>query len=181
VWADLHELGWIEGRNLLVDRRYTNGKAELMGPLADELVRLKVEIIVTSSTEAAIAAKNATTNIPIVMYAAGDPVRTGLVASLSRPGGNVTGYSTFAPEIDAKRLALLHESLPAAQRVGVLVNPNNPIFAIRREEDEPVYRSLGMQPFFVDAASAEQLEAAVADVARRGAQALLVGSDNLFA
>ena len=122
----LRALGWVEGQNLLVERRYANGRAELLRPLAEELVRLKVEIIVTRSTPAALAAKNATTTIPIIMYSAGDPVRSGLVASLSRPGGNITGYSILGPELDAKCLALLRELFPGLQRVGVLENSTNP-------------------------------------------------------
>jgi len=143
--AQLRELGWVEGGNLLIERRYANGRAELLQPMAEELVRLKVELIGTVGTQAAVAAKNATTSIPIVMFGAGDPVRTGLVASLARPGGNITGLSMVSPEIDAKRLALLREVLPAAQRIGVLVNSTNPISAVVQKETEPVYRSLGVQ------------------------------------
>jgi len=119
-YAPLRAVGWVVGQNLLVERRYANGKAELLRPLAEELVRLKVEIIVTRGTDATLAAKNATTTIPIVIQSSGDPVRTGLVASLPRPGGNITGFSIVGPEIDAKRLALLRELLPGLQRVGVL-------------------------------------------------------------
>ena len=96
IYAPLSELGWTEGKNLLIERRYANGRAELLRPFAEELVRLKVEIIVTSGTDATLAAKNATTSIPIVMYSAGDPVRAGLVASLARPGGNITGFPLLA-------------------------------------------------------------------------------------
>jgi putative ABC transport system substrate-binding protein len=178
--ARLRELGWVEGGNLLIERRYSHGSAELLQPLAEELVRLKVELIVSIGTQAAVAAKNATTSIPIVMYGAGDPVRSGLVASLARPGGNITGYSMVSPEIDAKRLALLREVLPAAQRVGVLVNSTNPISAVLQKETEPVYRSLGMQPIIIAVAGESELETAVAEIARRRAQALVVVDDALF-
>src|SRR5436309_1982901 len=127
AYAPLRELGWVEGENLLVERRYANGRAELLRPFAEELVRLKVELIATNGTDATLAAKNATTTIPIIIWSAGDPVRTGLVASLAQPGGNITGYSFVAPELDAKRLSLLHELLPTAQRIGVLENSTNPI------------------------------------------------------
>src|SRR5216683_801238 len=110
--APLRELGWVEGKNLLIERRYTNGRAELLQPLAEELVRLKVELIVTFGTNATLAAKNATTTIPIVIKSAGDPARIGLVASLARPGGNITGYSIISPELNVKRLALLRELFP---------------------------------------------------------------------
>ena len=124
--APLRALGWVEGRNLLIERRYAE-RAELLGPLAQELVRLKVEIIVAWGTDAVLAAKNATTTIPIVIGSAGDPVGSGLVASLARPGGNITGFSIVGPELDAKRLALLRELLPGLQRVGVLEDSTNPI------------------------------------------------------
>lgn len=178
--SHLRELGWVEGQNLLVERRYANGKAELLRPFAEELVRLKVELIATNGTDATLAAKNATTTIPIVIWSAGDPVRTGLVASLARPGGNITGYSTVSPELDAKRLALLRELLPAAQRVGVLENSTNPIFAIKRKENEPLYRSLGMQTVIVEVSAVTELENAVAEMARQRAQVLLLAADSLF-
>jgi putative tryptophan/tyrosine transport system substrate-binding protein len=180
AYAPLRELGWAEGRNLLVERRYANGRPELLEPFAEELVRLKVELIATVGTQAAVAAKNATTSIPIVMLGAGDPVRTGLVASLARPGGNITGYSLVSPELEAKRFSLLRETLPAAQRVGVLVNSTNPLFAIRQKESEQASRSAGMEPLFIVVAGESELENAVAEIARQRAQALVVVDDALF-
>jgi putative ABC transport system substrate-binding protein len=179
-YASLRKLGWIEGRNLLFERRYANGRIELLRALADELVRLKVDLIVTSGTAATLAAKSATDTIPIVFWSAGDPVRSGLVASLAQPGGNVTGYTTVAPRIDGKRLQVLHDLLPSVQRVGVLENLTNPYFRAAREDLAQAARSLGMQPVFVEVAAASELENAVADIARRGGQALLVGPDDLF-
>jgi putative ABC transport system substrate-binding protein len=176
----LRELGWIEGRNLIVERRNADGRAELLQPLAEELVRLNVEIIVTSGTDAAFAAKNATTIIPIVLLAAGDPVRAGLVASLARPGGNITGFSVVSPELDAKRLEVLHELVPAAQRVGVLVNPTNPIFSIGRNGYEQMFRSLGIEPIFVEVSVPNKVEGAVETVAQRRCQGMIVSSDNIF-
>jgi putative ABC transport system substrate-binding protein len=180
MWAPLRELGWIEGRNLIIERRNADGRAELLRPFAEELVRLKVELIVTNGTIATVAAKNATTSIPIVMSSSGDPVHAGLVASLARPGGNVTGFSIMAPELDAELLALLHELLPDARRVGVLVNTTNPVSSVRLKETEHVYSSLGLQPFFIDVASSNDLENAVAEVTRRRGQALVVVADSLF-
>lgn len=142
----MRALGWVVGQNLVVERRYANGKGELLRPLAEELVRLRVEIIVTMGTAATLAAKNATTTTPIIIHAAGDPVRSGLVASPARPGGNITGYSIVAPELDAKRLALLRELLPGLQRVGVLELSTNPYYRTARKEFEQVCRSLGLQP-----------------------------------
>ena len=178
--APFRELGWYEGQNLFVERRSANGRAELLRPLAEELVRLKVEIIVTSGTAAALAAMRATTTIPIIMYSAGDPVRAGLVASLSRPGGNITGFSIIGPEIDAKRLALLRELVPGLQRVGVLENSTNPYFRAARKDFEQACRSLGLQPIIIEVAAAGELENAIAELARRRAQALFVQGDDLF-
>ena len=115
----LRKLGWIEDQNLLIERRGAGGKAELVPGLAEELVQLRPDVIVTTGAVASLAAKNATTTIPIVSVT-GDPVLIGLVASMSRPGGNITGMSTVAPELAAKRLELLKELLPTATRVGEL-------------------------------------------------------------
>jgi putative tryptophan/tyrosine transport system substrate-binding protein len=180
IYAPLKELGWIEGQNLLFERRYANGKAELLRPLAEELVRLKVEIIVTSGTGSALAAKSATNTIPIVFRSAADPVSTGLVASLARPGGNATGYSTVGPELDAKRLALLRELLPAVQRVGWLENAANPYYRAARKALEQACRSLGIQPIFVEVAAANELESAIAELARQRGQALVVPLDIFY-
>ena len=178
--APLRDLGWIEGQNLVIERRWAADKAELLQRFAAELVQLKVEIIVTSGTDAAVAAKEATTRVPIVIFSAGDPVGAGLVASLSRPGGNITGCSILTTELNVKRLEVLHELLPGAQRVGELVNPTNPISRVARKEYEEAFRSLGMQPLFIDVAVASELENAFAELARRRAQALVVPEDNLF-
>jgi len=178
-YAPLRALGWVAGRNLLVERRDASGRAELLRPFAEELVRLKVEIIMTWGTAATLAAKNATTTIPIV-FVAGDPVRSGLVASLSRPGGNITGFSIVGPEINAKRLALLRELLPGLQRVGVLELSTNPFYRAMRKEFEQTCRSLGLQPIIIEVAAAGELEGAIAEMARRRAQALFLQRDGLF-
>jgi putative ABC transport system substrate-binding protein len=178
--APLRELGWVEGKNLLVERRYTAGRAELLQPLAEELVRLKVELIVTFGTNATLAAKNATTTIPIIIKSAGDPARIGLVASLARPGGNITGYSIISPELNVKRLALLRELLPVMQSVAWLENSTNPYFRAARIDLEQACRSLGIQPIFVQVAGASALPDAVAEAARQRARALLVPTDTLF-
>ena len=179
-FAPLRALGWVEGQNLLVERRYANDRAELLRPFAEELVRLKVEIIVTSGTPAALAAKSATATIPIVMATVGDPIRVGLVASMARPGGNITGYSIVSPELDAKRLTMLRELLPGLQRVGVLELSTNPYHRAVREDFEQTCRSLGLQPIIIEVAAAGDLENAIAKMARERAQALFVQSDGLF-
>src|SRR5262252_4575843 len=140
----LRQLGWMEGQNLRVERRYDNGRFEALQPLAEELVRAQVEIIVTGGTAATLAAKRATTTIPIVFRAAGDPVLLALVASLARPGGNVTGYSVANPEVTAKYLSLLKELLPRLQRIGVLWDAGNPYARAVRGQFEQVCRSLDL-------------------------------------
>jgi len=117
---ELSRLGWIEGKNVAIEYRFAEGKLERLPELAADLVRLKVDLIVASGTPGALAAKNATTAIPIVMTNAGDPVGAGLVASLARPGGNVTGFSSLAPELITKRLEILKDAVPQLARVGVL-------------------------------------------------------------
>jgi putative tryptophan/tyrosine transport system substrate-binding protein len=176
-YAALRELGWIVGQNLLIDQRY--GSAELLPRVAREFVRLRVDLIVADGTVATLAAKNATTTIPILMWSAGDPVGAGLVASLARPGGNITGYALLSPEIDVKRLSLLRELLPATQRVGELINSTNPYFREARKPLEEAYRSLGMQPIFIDLAQTT-LEDAMTEMVRQRVQALHVPYDALF-
>ena len=178
--ALLRALGWVEGRNLLIERRYAE-RSELLGPLAQELVRLKVEIIVAWGTDAVLAAKNATTTIPIVIGSAADPVGSGLVASLARPGGNITGFSVVYPELEAKTLALLRELLPGLQRVGLLEDSTNlnPHDRAWRTGFEQACRSLGLEPIIIGVAAADELENAIKEIARRGAQALFVRNDVL--
>jgi len=176
----LRELGWIEGQNLLVERRAAGGKADLVPGFAAELVQQRLDVIVTEGAVASLAARNATTTVPIVTIT-GDPLRLGLVASMARPGGNITGTSTVAPELAAKRLELLRELRPTATRVGELVDPANAYIRLIRNEDEQAYRSLGMQPFFVDVADASRLERIFAELARSRVDALVVRADPLFA
>lgn len=122
----LRDLGYVEGKNLTIDFRWAEGKHERLPELAAELVRLKVDVIVAQGTPGASAAKQATATIPIVVPIVADPVSTGLVASLARPGGNVTGLTWFSHEVSAKRLELLRDALPRTKRVAVLINPDNP-------------------------------------------------------
>jgi putative tryptophan/tyrosine transport system substrate-binding protein len=179
LFVELRERGWIEGQNLVIERRAAGGKAELVPGFADELVQLRLDVIVATGAVASLAAKNATTTIPLVTIT-GDPVRIGLVPSMSRPGGNITGTSTVSPELAAKRLELLRELRPTAKRIGGLVDPANQYFRLIRKDNEQIYRMLGMEPIFVDVADATQLERAIAEVARLRADALIVRSDPLF-
>jgi putative ABC transport system substrate-binding protein len=173
-YAPLRVLGWIVGQNLIVERRYASGRIERLQAMAEELVRLKVEIIVTFGTDATVAAKRATTTIPIVIHSSGDPVRTGLVASLARPGGNVTGFSMALPETDAKRVTLIRELLPGLQRVGVLEDSTNPYFRAVREDFDQKCTSLGIKPIFVEFDAPADIGDAIAQMARQRAQAILL-------
>jgi putative tryptophan/tyrosine transport system substrate-binding protein len=180
VWAPLRELGWIEGQNVVFERRWAEGRLERLLPLAQELVRLNVEIITTIGADATVAAKSATTSTPIVMLSTGDPVGSGLVAGLAHPGGNVTGISMVGPELDAKRVALLRELVPGLQRVGVMVDPTTAIAGFSRKESEQTIQSLGMRPIVVEVSSFDGVEEAIAEVVRRQGQALVVHDDVLF-
>jgi putative ABC transport system substrate-binding protein len=177
--ASLRDYGWVEGQNFSIDARGTGGKAELAAGLAAELVQLKVEVIVTFGAVASVAAKNSTTTIPIVTTT-GDPVRLGLVSSMSRPGGNITGVSTIAPELAAKRLELIRELLPKATRIGELVDPGNQYWQLVRKDYEEAFRSLGMQPIFVELADPAAVDQAFATLTRQRAEALIVRGDPAF-
>ena len=150
----LHDLGWVEGKNISVEYRYAEGRNDRLPDLAADLVRLKVDIIVTAVTPDALAAKNATRTIPIVMAAAGDPVASGLVDSLARPGGNITGLSQMNPDLAGKRLELLNEIVPKLSRVAVFWNPQDQMSTISWNELQPPARSLGVQLQSVDGAPA---------------------------
>ncbi len=125
--ASLRDLGYVEGKNIAIEFRWADGKYERLPELAAELVRLKVDVIVTAGTPGTLAAKRATSTVPIVMAVSGDAIATGLVASLARPGANITGSTFFNPELAAKRLELVKGVLPRARRVAVLMNPENPV------------------------------------------------------
>ena len=177
----LRELGWVEGKNLHVERRYAGDRLEALQPLAEELVRAHVEIIVTAGTPATLAAKRATSTIPILIRAAGDPVLTGLVSSLARPGGNVTGYSDATPEVTEKYLSVLKELLPRLQRIGVLWRVGNPYTLAARGQFEHVCQSLGLAPTFVEIGAGDDIRVAIAQLATtQGSQALLVPGADLW-
>jgi len=178
--APLQELGWVEGQNLHVERRYAKSLDEL-NPLAEELVRAKVEIIVADGPNPTRAAMRATTTIPIVFRVASDPVISGLVASLARPGGNVTGFSGSSPELDAKLLSLLKEMLPTLQRIGMLETSGNPQFRLLRARFEQSCRSLGIEPVFVEISAATEIDAAIARLAGQRVQALALRDDSFAA
>ena len=176
----LRERGWVEGQNIVVERRYSDGRAERLPHLAAELIRLNVEVIVTWGTPAAKAAKGATSKIPIVMAAATDPVKTGLVASLARPGGNVTGVTSGGGELSGKSLELLKELAPAVTRVAVLWNPENPGNAPLFTQTQAAARALGLRLQSLEVRASGELESAFAAMIKERPGALLVLHELVF-
>jgi putative tryptophan/tyrosine transport system substrate-binding protein len=177
----LRELGWVEGQNLIIEYRWAEGNVERLPDLAAELVRRNVDVIVAPAGSAALAAKNATSSIPIVMIFPSDPVELGLVASLRRPGGNVTGTTfTPGPEIFGKQLQILKETIPHASRVAILSNPADPSFATQVREVEATARSLRIRLQHVEARGPEEFDSAFAAMERERAEALLVTGTSTF-
>jgi putative ABC transport system substrate-binding protein len=168
----LHELGYVEGKNIAFEYRYGEGKIDRLPDLAAELVRLKVDVIVTTSTPTAMAAKSATTTIPIVIFGATDPVGTGVVASLARPGGNITGVTVMNEELAGKRLELLKETTPKVSRVAVLWMSANPGSALVFKQTQAAARELGLQLQSLDVQSVADLEGSFKSATRSGAHAL---------
>jgi len=175
----LRELGYKEGRNLEIVYRSSDGRDQRFPGLASELVRLQLDLILTRGTPAALAAKSVTRTIPVVMAASGDPVGSGLVASLGRPGGNVTGLSLYNVEIYAKRVELLKELVPRLTRIAGLFNMSNPILPLHWKEVERATRSLGIQSQLLDVRRPEDLPRAFDAAAKQRAQALIVGLDGI--
>src|SRR5215831_14976333 len=174
----LRELGWVEGQNIVIDYRYAEGRVDRLPGLAAELVRLKVDVIVSFGTQGVTAAKNATEQIPIVMIAVRDPVGTGLIASLARPGGNVTGVSgTAGLEMFAKQLELLKETVAKIRRVAILSNPTNAYHQLAIRELNVAARSLGVQLQLLEARGPNEFDGAFAAMAKERVGALLVLSD----
>jgi putative tryptophan/tyrosine transport system substrate-binding protein len=177
----LHDLGWIEGQNLVIEYRWADGQIERLPSLAAELVAQKVDLIVAPAGTAALAAKKATSSIPVVMIFPADPVGLGLVASMRRPGGNVTGTtSTPSPEIFGKQLQLLKEAVPRATRVAILVNPVDLAFGSQLREVETAAQSIGIRIQRVEARGPEEFESAFAAMTGERAAALLVANDTTF-
>jgi putative ABC transport system substrate-binding protein len=176
----LHELGYVDGKNIRIDYRYAGGKVERLPELAAELVDLKVDVIVATSTQAIDAARRATRTIPIVFPLTFDPVASGFVASLARPGGNLTGLTTLNQEVAGKRVELLKEVIPRISRVAVLSNSTNSGSLFALKETETAAKSLGIRMQILDVRSADGLEAAFRTAVREQASALIVIPDNLF-
>jgi putative ABC transport system substrate-binding protein len=175
----LRELGYVEGKSFVIDYRSADGHDERFPALATELVRLKVDLIVTRGTPAALAAKNATRTTPVVITGVGDPVGQGVVSSLARPGANITGLSAAVTEIYPKRVQLLRELVPKAARIAVLFNMSNPALPPQWEEVKRAARSLRIEPQLLDVRKPGDLEPAFEAAIRQHADALVVGIDTL--
>jgi putative ABC transport system substrate-binding protein len=177
----LRDLGWVEGKNISIEYRYAEGKSDRLPDLAADLVRLKVDIIVTTVTTDALAAQKATKAIPIVMVTPSDPVATGLVESLARPGGNVTGLSQMALELAGKRLELLKEMIPKLSREAVLWNPQSAASTLNWKEIQLPARQLGVQLHSLEVRSPDDFDKAFEDATRARAGALFITPAPVFA
>jgi putative tryptophan/tyrosine transport system substrate-binding protein len=175
----LKDTGYVEGENVAIEYRWADNQTDRLPALAAELVRRRVAVIV-GNTPSAFAAKAATTTTPIVFIVAEDPVRLGLVASLARPGGNLTGVNFFTGELVAKRLELLRELVPRAARVAVLVNPAGPDAETTLKDVEPAARAIGLQIPVLNASTSREINAAFATLVRERPDALFVGGDPFF-
>ena len=176
----LHELGWIEGRTVAIEYRWAEGRSERFSEIATEFVRLKVDVIVTSGTPAILAAKQATSVIPIVFATAGDPVGNGLVASLARPGGNVTGLSLQSNDIAGKRLELLREVVPSFRRVAILANVGNPNIVLELSEVQAAARTLGLEVATLEIRHAQDISYPAFEALKGRSEALYVCTDGLI-
>ena len=176
----LRDRGYVEGQNLTIAYQWAEGRQEMHAELLRQLIRLRPDVIVTAGTPATLAAKQATRSIPIVAAGAGDAVAAGLVASLAKPGGNITGVSTLAPDLEAKRLEILKLALPGISRVAVLLNPDNAYTGIAWKSLQPTASALGLTLQRIEARSRDDLPRALASVKEGRADALIVVPDRFL-
>ena len=176
----LRDFGYVEGQNLRIEYRWAEGKYERFPALIAELIALKVNVIVTAGTPATLAVKKATTSVPLVMVAVGDPVGTGIVPSLNRPGGNITGLTSIAQELEGKRLELLREVIPNLSHIAVLWNSVSPLQAIEQNRVRAAAQALRMTILSYGVQTEEGLEKAFATIVKEQPGALLVLADRLF-
>jgi putative ABC transport system substrate-binding protein len=176
----LSELGWVEGRNFVITTRYAEGRYDRLPGLAAEIAGLKVDAIISGSTPGALAAKNATTTIPVVFVTTGDPVASGLIASLARPGGNVTGLTVLGRELSAKRLAILKEAFPGVSHVAVIANPDGPESAPMLKGLDGAVKALGIKLRILEVRGPNELEKTFATIASARVGAIMVLTDILF-
>jgi ABC-type uncharacterized transport system substrate-binding protein len=176
----LRELGYVEGQNVVIEYRWAEGRYERFPALIAELVGAKVDVIVTAGTPSALAVKQSAPSIPLVMVAVGDPIGSGLIASFARPGGNATGLTSIAPELEGKRLELLREVLPNVSTVAILWNPANAYMATSEREVHIAAEALGMKVLSFPVRTLEELEAAFGLIGREHPSALNVLADRVF-
>jgi putative ABC transport system substrate-binding protein len=180
VRRGLNQTGYVEGRNFVIEYRWAGNQVDRLPALAADLVRLQVTVIVAAGVLSALAAKAATTSIPIVFSTGADPVQLGLVASLNRPGGNLTGVNAFVAEFGAKGLALLHELVPHAATIGFLENANNPVFELTTRDVLAAASVIGIKVQILKARTDREIDAAFASLVQAQIGALLVGTDSFF-
>ena len=176
----LREHGYEEGRNIVIEYRWAEGKYDQFPALVAELIAAKVDAIVTAGTPAALAVKRATTTVPLVMVAVGDPVGTGLVPSLARPGGNLTGLSSIAPDLEGKRLQLLREVVPALSHVAMFINSLNPFHVSSMRQARAAAQAMGIKLQLHDISKSEDLDDAFAAIRKERPDALLILADRIF-
>src|SRR5499427_1706105 len=176
----LAEAGFIEGQNVVIEYRWAEGQYDRLPMMAADLIRRQVTLIAATSTPAALAAKAATSVIPIVFTVALDPIAAGLVVSLNRPGGNATGVSNYLSDLGTKRLELLHEAVPKATVIGMLVNPNYPDAEVQRKDEAEAAHKLGQELHVVSASTEGDFNSAFANLVQLRVGALLVGTDTFF-
>jgi putative tryptophan/tyrosine transport system substrate-binding protein len=176
----LSEIGYVEGQNVMIEYRSAEGQADRLPALAADMVRRRVAVIATVANNAAVAAKATTTTIPIVFTIGGDPIKMGLVDSLNRPGGNITGVSFLSSDIVAKMLEALHELMPKAARIAALVNPTNQNAAADTKEAEAAARTLGLELQVLNASNGREIDDAFALLVEQRAAALLIEGDPFF-
>ncbi|MFL6951554.1 MAG: ABC transporter substrate-binding protein [Xanthobacteraceae bacterium] len=176
----LRELGYEEGRNILIEYRWADGDYQRLPGLVDDLLAANVDLIVTAGTPAALAVKKATTSVPLVMVAVGDPVGSGIVPSLSRPGGNITGLSSIAPDLEGKRLELLREVAPKVSRVALFWNPTNFFHAVSLQQARAGAQTLRIDLQLLGVSTSEELDEAFAAIVRTRPDALLLLADRVF-
>jgi putative ABC transport system substrate-binding protein len=176
----LRDLGYVEGRNVLIEYRWAEGKYDRFPALIGELLALKVAVIVTAGTPATLAVKKATTSVPLVMLAVGDPVGTGIVPSLSHPGGNITGLTAISTEMDAKRLELLREVVPSVSYIALLWNAGSPLQVLAEKQVQAAAQVLRMRVLSLGVKTEEEIKSALAVMARERPDALLVLADRLL-
>ena len=176
----LREHGYEEGRNIVIEYRWADGKYDQFPALVAELIAAKVDAIVTAGTPAALAIKRATTTVPLVMVAVGDPVGTGLVPSLARPGGNLTGLSSIAPDLEGKRLQLLREVVPALSHVAMFINSLNPFHVSSMRQARAAAQAMGIKLQLHDIRKSEDLDDAFAAIRKERPDALLILADRVF-